>query len=103
MVRALLLGVAIAVVFIVFSAIDCAMFPVLRIRGVRRWAWLLIILFIPVLGAALWWGVGRGRIVRTVAPDDDPAFLAELGKLLDEEHNPDSGGPAASGSSGPTG
>ena len=88
MVRVWLFGIALVVVLTVFCAVDAAMLSRLRIRGVPRWAWMLIIVFVPVLGSILWLTVGRGRGIRTVAPDDDPEFLAELGKLLDGD-NPD--------------
>jgi hypothetical protein len=68
-----------------------------RIRRYPRMFWLIMVL-IPVLGAALWWTVGRpkrgrggygpprvihlrGGASRPAAPDDDPNFI----KRLDEE------------------
>lgn len=86
MVRVVLVLAALAVVFIVFSAIDCAAFPRERIRGVNRGVWMLIILLLPVVGALLWLLVGRAARPPILAPDDDAAFMAELGKLIEEEH-----------------
>jgi len=78
------LGVA-AVIFTIYAVADCAFFDRMRIRGVGRGWWIAIIIFLPVIGALLWFIVGRGRrdsIVsrggRTVAPDDDAAFLRQL-------------------------
>ncbi len=66
-----------------------------RIRRFPKRAWLVLVL-VPVLGAALWFGLGRPRrssygpprVItlkngnpRNVAPDDDPTFL----RRLDEE------------------
>lgn len=85
MVRVMLLVAALAVVFIVFSAIDCAAFPRERIRGVNRGIWMLLILLLPVLGGVLWLTVGRAKRPPILAPDDDDAFMAELGKLIEDE------------------
>lgn len=89
MVRFWLVLVALVVVVTVFCAVDALMLDRLRIRGLPRWAWVLVVLLVPVVGSVLWLTVGRGRTRRTVAPDDDPEFLAELKKLLDEN---DAGG-----------
>lgn len=86
MVRIVLFAVALTVVVIVWAAVDCAMISRERIRGVNRGVWMLIILFLPVLGMLLWFTVGRSRPRGVVAPEDDEAFMAELAKLLDEEH-----------------
>ena len=84
MVRIWLVLVAVVVVITVFCAVDALMLDRLRSRGLPRWAWVLVVVLIPVAGPVLWLTVGRGRIARTIAPDDDPEFLAELKKLLDE-------------------
>ena len=84
----IILGLAIYSFFDVLKTDDS------RIRRWPRTAWLVIVL-LPVVGAALWFGVGRPRrdrydaprIIslkpnqRPVAPDDDPSFL----RRLDEE------------------
>lgn len=86
----IILGLAIYSFFDVLKTDDS------RIRRWPRTAWLVIVL-VPVLGAALWFGIGRPRrsrdrydpprIIslkpnsRPVAPDDDPSFL----RRLDEE------------------
>ncbi|WP_433390961.1 PLD nuclease N-terminal domain-containing protein [Micromonospora sp. KLBMP9576] len=70
-----------------------------EIKALPRIAWVLIILFFPLVGSLAWFVVGRergperpgggapkGRIVptrqrpRPVAPDDDPDFLRSLGE-----------------------
>ena len=84
--RLLFIGVIVVVVLSVYSLVDCAMLERARIRGLPRWAWLLVILFVPVIGPLLWLIVGRGRrgaadrgVRRSMAPDDDPEFLRRLG------------------------
>lgn len=79
------LGVA-AVIFTIYAVADCAFFDRSRIRGLRRGWWIVIILFVPIIGGLLWFIIGRGRVDRigasrsgrTVAPDDDAEFLRHL-------------------------
>ena len=85
--RLLFIGVIVVVVLSVYTLVDCAMLDRARIRGLPRWAWLLVILFVPVIGPLLWLVIGRGRrgasnrgVRRSFAPDDDPEFLRRLGE-----------------------
>ena len=79
------LGVA-AVIFTIYAVADCAFFDRSRIRGLGRGWWIVIIIFVPIIGALLWFLIGRGRRNRigatrggrTVAPDDDAEFLRQL-------------------------
>lgn len=92
----LLIGLAVVLVIItVYALVDCSLLPRERVRGLPRWAWVLVILFVPVIGPALWLLVGRGgraakaarRGTRTSAPDDDPDFLKGLGRRMSEEEH----------------
>jgi hypothetical protein len=91
----LLIGLAVVLVIItVYALVDCSLLPRERIRGLPRWAWVLVILFVPVIGPVLWLLVGRGRrsagirrTTRTSAPDDDPDFLKNLGRRMSEEEH----------------
>ena len=82
------LGVAV-VVFTIFSLVDCALFEKTRIRGVPRAVWIIVILLLPVIGGVLWFIIGRGRRssggARSMAPDDDPEFLGQLGRDAAQE------------------
>ena len=86
-----LIFIVVAVAFIVYSLVDCAMADRARIRGPRKPIWLLIILLLPVLGGVLWFVIGRGRRgaaarpSRIVAPDDDPAFLRRIRTDADQD------------------
>jgi len=78
------LGIA-AVVFTIYAIADCAFFDRMRIRGLSRGWWIVVIIFVPIIGGVLWFVIGRGRIDRigsragrTVAPDDDAEFLRQL-------------------------
>ena len=92
----LLFGLGVVVVILtVYAVVDCALFDRNRIRGVPRWAWILMIILLPVRGAALWLLIGRGRrsastgpsgrVTRSVAPDDDPVFLRGLDRVKDQD------------------
>jgi len=88
--RLLIVGGFLALVFWVFSIVDCAIQPATRHRGVPKGVWLLIVILIPVLGGILWFTIGRFRAggrgaARSVAPDDDPEFLRSLGKTEQDD------------------
>lgn len=85
MARLLIIGGFLAAVFWVFSIVDCSVQPATRHRGVRKAAWIAIVVLIPVIGGILWFAIGRrradqGGARRVMAPDDDPAFLRSLDK-----------------------
>jgi hypothetical protein len=78
-------------VIYVFSLVDVILADSQRVRGLSKTAWLLIVIFLPVVGAILWFTIGRGRNSdnggrpRTLAPDDDPSFLRNIRR--DEEQD----------------
>ncbi len=85
----IVLGVA-AAIFYIYSVVDCALFDRSRVRGLPKPIWLLVIILFPIIGGVLWFLIGRGRrhiqsALRTVAPDDDPAFLKRLAADRDQE------------------
>lgn len=84
MARVLIVGAFLALIFWVFSIVDCAVQPATRHRGVPKGAWIAIVVLIPVLGGILWFALGRRRRdkegMHQVAPDDNPEFLRSLGK-----------------------
>lgn len=85
---------------LVYAAIDCAQTPAEELRF-GRGLWLTVIVLIPVLGPVAWLVWGRTSSPRRHAranttqeriapqypagPDDDPDFLAELGRA---KHRP---------------
>ncbi|AZS43058.1 hypothetical protein BWL13_00600 [Microbacterium oleivorans] len=75
--------------FWVYSIVDCALQPPTRHRGVSKPIWLLIVVLLPVVGAVLWFVIGRARASsqRVVfrAPDDDPDFLGRIGTSSDQD------------------
>ncbi|HEY3337925.1 MAG TPA: PLD nuclease N-terminal domain-containing protein [Propionicimonas sp.] len=103
-----LLPYAIELALVVFCLIDCVQADEHRIRNLPKWAWIVLIILIPIAGAVVWLIGGRplragaGRDVswptktagypeherprqRPKAPDDDPDFLRSL-KRANTEH-----------------
>lgn len=79
-----------ALLFWVYSIVDCSVQPATRHRGVPKGAWIAIVVLIPVLGGVLWFALGRRRqndqeVTRSFAPDDNPEFLRTLGKTEQDD------------------
>ncbi len=86
--RVLLILALVLTAFWVYTIVDCSVQPASRHRGVSKPIWILIVVFLPVLGGLLWLTVGRVRrstIVARRAPDDDPEFLEKIGTLSDQD------------------
>jgi hypothetical protein len=86
----------IALAFYVFALVDLALIDRSRTRGLSKPAWIVVVLLLPIVGAVLWFAVGRVRLrdmgggssfdyPGPIAPDDDPAFLNRLGREKDLE------------------
>jgi hypothetical protein len=85
-------------VLAVFALISCLSAEDGEVRALPRWAWVVIILFFPLLGSIAYFAAGRPlktgsragtwrpgsgfpeaeRPKRPIAPDDDPEFLRQL-------------------------
>lgn len=75
----------------IYSIVDIALIERYRVRALPKIVWVLIVIVIPIVGAVLWFLLGRIRLndsgdtrgpVRRgpAAPDDDPEFLRKLGR-----------------------
>ncbi len=96
-----LLPVLIEMALLVICLIDAAQTPESGMRNLPKWAWIALIVIIPIAGPVAWLVAGRPRHQRgatvvssptrtagfgeyerprrtQLAPDDDPAFLAKL-------------------------
>ena len=93
---------ALELFLVVFCLIDCIQSDEGSIRNLGKVWWVLLILFFPLIGAIAWLVAGRPlpgprrqvswpstrtagfpeyeRPRRSVAPDDDPEFLAQMRK-----------------------
>lgn len=89
--RALLIigGAALLLGIWIYSIIDAVQAENSRVRTLPKVAWVLILFFVPLVGSALWFWLGRPRADRfgsfgppaakpERAPDDDPEFLKFL-------------------------
>ena len=77
-----------ATVFYIYSIVNVSLTERLGVRGLPKPAWILVVVIFPLIGAFLWYGVGRsGLRARIVAPDDDPEFLASLGHNSKHDDN----------------
>ncbi|WBU37001.1 PLD nuclease N-terminal domain-containing protein [Homoserinibacter sp. YIM 151385] len=85
----------ISVALTIFAIVDIIMIDESRVRGLPKWAWVLICLLLGV-GPILWFIIGRERLEqrqhgryperkRSSAPDDDPAFLERIGRDHDRD------------------
>lgn len=80
-----LLAVAILAV-IVYGLVDVIRTDSRLTRGISKPAWIVVMIVLPVIGAAIWFIFGRPRGSRSpqqsfrhpTAPDDDPEFLRAL-------------------------
>ena len=85
MVRIAVIATIIVLALMIFSIIDCSRTAENNIRSLPKWAWLVIIIFVPAIGSIAWIiagrpkGNGRGRRKRKIIPpDDNPDFLGKL-------------------------
>ncbi len=74
----------------IYATVDSLMTDKRRTRGLPKFAWVLVILVLPVIGAVLWFTLGKDRgkskpVMRQTAPDDDPDFLRRLGSEKEQE------------------
>jgi hypothetical protein len=101
--RWLVVAVIFVVVFGVFTTVYAAAAKRTEVRVLPKWVWVLMCAFIPLFGGLLYLTLGRpvgptppikrGPQTKVVAPDDDPNFLRDLKRRLDED-KPDEDKPA---------
>jgi hypothetical protein len=84
----------------IFCLIDCVQTPPTTARNLPKWAWIALIVVFPLIGSIAWLISGRPsaadrakrhsglRHPRPIAPDDDPDFLRELGRLNGKHEEP---------------
>ena len=81
----------------IFALADCVQTEDAKVRGIPKWAWILLVVLIPWVGPIPWLLVGKDRSPgaggerRTerregpLAPDDDPEFLRDLDEQIRRE------------------
>lgn len=119
LVRVLFALAVIAVAIDIYAIADIALTARNRLRSLNKFVWIVIVIVIPVVGAILWFVLGKSRasnVNNVLGADDDPNFQSpgsetsrdriarledELRRLDDEENmppdpftdNPDEPGP----------
>ena len=86
--RFVILSIVAWVVLTVFTVVFATSAKSNEVRVLAKWIWLLIIVFVPILGSILYLIIGRPMpAARTsqIAPDDDPEFLRRLAERLKDE------------------
>lgn len=82
------IGILLLVAVYVYFVIDVIRTPGPEVRSLPKAVWLLVVVVVPIVGGLLWLWLGRdwptfgarvGRRRAPSAPDDDPAFLKQLG------------------------
>jgi hypothetical protein len=100
--RWVVVAVIFVVVFGVFSTVYAAAAKRTEVRVLPKWLWVLMCAFIPIVGGLLYLTLGRplgpagptrlGPQTKVVAPDDDPNFLRDLKRKLNQDKPGDSAG-----------
>lgn len=101
MVRNIIFAALVALAVTIYALIECVRTRPNNVRSLPKPGWILAIILLPLLGAGLWFWLGRplpsnyqrpnsGTRPATGAPDDDEAFLRNLeiqrrNKARDEE------------------
>jgi len=119
LVRVLFALAVIAVAIDIYTIADIALTARNRLRSLNKFVWIVVVVLIPVVGAILWFVLGKSRasnVNNVLGADDDPNFQSpgsetsrdriarledELRRLDDEENmppdpftdNPDDPGP----------
>lgn len=84
-------AIALLIGFWVYAVIDCAVTDARRARGISKPAWVIVTIFLSVIGGVLWFVIGKDRTGRSGqlrgdrAPDDDPTFLRSLSAEAEQE------------------
>lgn len=96
-----------SIILAIAALADCIQTEDSRVRGIPKWAWIILIVIIPWVGPLTWLLVGRDgawwfrfvgdaaqsglprrgeqRAARGVAPDDDDEFLRRLADDIERE------------------
>jgi len=86
MIRVAVIALILVTALEIYALIDCARTPEQQMRSLPKWAWLVIIILVPGIGAISWIiagrrkGPGRGgkKDKKIIPPDDNPDFLRKL-------------------------
>lgn len=87
-----------SVALTIFALADCVQTADGKVRGLPKWAWIVLVVLIPWVGPITWLVVGKDRSQGTggqrgggprrqgpLAPDEDPQFLRKLDEDIRRE------------------
>ena len=77
----------------VFALADCVQTEDEKVKGLPKWAWIVLIVLLPWVGPITWLFVGKERTggggqprrKGPTAPDEDPDFLRQLDEDIRRE------------------
>jgi hypothetical protein len=84
------------VIFQIFTTVYAASANKNQVRVLPKLAWVLLCLFVPIIGGLVYITIGRpidgdsgqgAKRSRPVAPDDDADFLRDLGNRFRRDNN----------------
>ncbi|MGQ3383983.1 PLDc N-terminal domain-containing protein [Glutamicibacter sp. TV12E] len=84
MVRFLIFASVVSIALMIYTLIECSRAPKHRVRSLPKQAWVVVIIVLPLVGAILWFLLGRPanesnqQATHQTAPDDDEDFLRQL-------------------------
>ncbi|UTT38867.1 PLD nuclease N-terminal domain-containing protein [Glutamicibacter mishrai] len=84
MVRILIFAAVVSVALMIYTLIECSRAPKHLVRSLPKSAWAVVIIILPLVGAVLWFILGRPinernqQATQQTAPDDDEDFLRQL-------------------------
>lgn len=84
MVRILIFAAVVSVALMIYTLIECSRAQKHLVRSLPKTAWFVVIIVLPLVGAILWFVLGRPvntgnqPSAHQTAPDDDEDFLRQL-------------------------
>lgn len=75
----------------IYTIVDIVLIDRSRVKGLPKVVWVIIVIVFPVVGAVVWFLLGRERMSQRgvrrgpSAPDDDPEFLRKLSREQQQE------------------
>ncbi|WP_159611936.1 PLD nuclease N-terminal domain-containing protein [Glutamicibacter sp. JC586] len=84
MVRFIIFAAVVSVALMIYTLIECSRAEKHQVRSLPKSAWVVVIILLPLIGAVLWFVLGRPQSSTSQstgqqkAPDDDEDFLRQL-------------------------
>lgn len=66
--RVLLVGSFVIVAVMIYAIVDVAVTPASKVRGLPKPLWFVVLVVFPLIGAILWFIMGKGRRGATTTP-----------------------------------